>query len=340
VSDEAAMIGNSAVLKFSTDDYPERDKVSLWREHFGRAVVKTDFIPALDKPFRSVSYLRTLPDLKIWSCSITECAVERTPSLVADGDDDFVFAIVKKGRSRSEQGGREALFGDGEAILWSAEVAGSYRNLSFCEITALSLPRRTLTSTVADVDRALMKAIPASNEALRLLVDYVNVLSVDATPMMPELEALSVSHIHDLVTLSLGATRDAGETAKMGGLRAARLRAIKRDIVENLAERSLSMDFIATRHTISSRYIRALFEEDQTTFTDFVREQRLRLAYRMLSDAVFVDRSVSAIAFDSGFGDISYFNQIFRRRFGVTPSDVRKNARDQREADRSSEFPE
>lgn len=331
---KGAMTGISAVLKFSTDDYPERDRIMLWREHFGRSVVKSDFIPAADKPFRSVSYLRALPDLKIWSCSITECAVERTPSLVADGDDDFVFAIVKKGRSRSEQGGREAIFGNGEAILWSAEVAGSYRNLSSCEITALSLPRRTLTSTVADVNKALMKVIPASNKALRLLIDYVNVLSVDAAPMMPELEALSVSHIHDLVTLSLGATRDAEENTRMGGFRAARLRAIKRDIIENLAEQSLSMNFIAARHAISARYIRALFEEDQTTFTDFVREQRLRRSYRMLSDVAFVDRSISTIAFDSGFGDISYFNQIFRRRFGATPSDVRNNARDRHGAGR------
>lgn len=328
----AAMTENSGVLRFSTDDFPERDKISYWREHFGRAVVKAEFIPALDKPFRSVSYLRALPDLTVWSGSVTECAVERTPSLVADGDDHIVFAIMNKGRSRSAQGGKEAIFGDGEAILWSAEMTGSYRNLELCEITALSIPRRALISTIADIDKALMKPIPASNKALRLLVDYVKVLNADATPMAPELQALSISHIHDLVRLALGATRDAAENAKMGGLRAARLQAIKRDVIENLGERMLNIDFIATKHAISTRYIRALFESDQTTFTDFVREQRLRLSYRMLSDVAFIDRSVSSIAFDSGFGDISYFNQMFRRRFGATPSDIRSAAMARHEA--------
>jgi len=33
------------------------------------------------------------------------------------------------------------------------------------------------------------------------------------------------------------------------------------------------------------------------------------------------------VAFDAGFGDLSYFNRVFRRRFGATPSDVRAAAR-------------
>ena len=35
---------------------------------------------------------------------------------------------------------------------------------------------------------------------------------------------------------------------------------------------------------------------------------------------------VSSIAYDVGFGDLSYFNRTFRRRFDVTPSQVRAQA--------------
>ncbi|QPC89705.1 helix-turn-helix domain-containing protein [Mesorhizobium sp. INR15] len=35
-------------------------------------------------------------------------------------------------------------------------------------------------------------------------------------------------------------------------------------------------------------------------------------------------RSIGATAFQVGFGDISYFNRTFRRRYGVAPSDVRR----------------
>jgi len=47
----------------------------------------------------------------------------------------------------------------------------------------------------------------------------------------------------------------------------------------------------------------------------------------MLIDARFSDRTVSSVAFEAGFGDLSYFNRAFRRRYGATPSDVRANSR-------------
>jgi AraC-like DNA-binding protein len=46
----------------------------------------------------------------------------------------------------------------------------------------------------------------------------------------------------------------------------------------------------------------------------------------MLGDPRFVGRTISAIAFDAGFGDLSYFNRVFRRRYGLTPSDARAKA--------------
>jgi AraC-like DNA-binding protein len=33
------------------------------------------------------------------------------------------------------------------------------------------------------------------------------------------------------------------------------------------------------------------------------------------------------IAFDAGFGDLSYFNRVFRQRYGDTPSGIRMLAR-------------
>jgi AraC-like DNA-binding protein len=36
---------------------------------------------------------------------------------------------------------------------------------------------------------------------------------------------------------------------------------------------------------------------------------------------------ISTIAIESGFGGLSYFNHVFRRRYGATPSDIRATAR-------------
>ena len=82
----------------------------------------------------------------------------------------------------------------------------------------------------------------------------------------------------------------------------------------------------AARHGVTRRYVDMLFEVEGATFSEFVVDQRLARAHRMLSDPRFAGRTVNAIAFDVGFGDLSYFNRTFRRRYGATPSDVRNAA--------------
>jgi AraC-like DNA-binding protein len=70
-----------------------------------------------------------------------------------------------------------------------------------------------------------------------------------------------------------------------------------------------------------------LFKDEGTTFTEFVLEARLRRAHRLLNNPRKISQPINAIALECGFGDLSYFNQSFRRRYGATPTEVRKAAR-------------
>jgi AraC-like DNA-binding protein len=49
----------------------------------------------------------------------------------------------------------------------------------------------------------------------------------------------------------------------------------------------------------------------------------------MLADPACAGRTVSAIALEAGFGDVSYFNRRFRRRYGMSPSDARAQAQEE-----------
>jgi AraC-like DNA-binding protein len=75
---------------------------------------------------------------------------------------------------------------------------------------------------------------------------------------------------------------------------------------------------------VTPRYLQRLFEADGTTFSVFLLGQRLARAYRMLCDQQFWDRPVGVIAYDVGFGDLSYFNRCFRRQYGATPTEIRE----------------
>ena len=129
-----------------------------------------------------------------------------------------------------------------------------------------------------------------------------------------------------------GAVRDDNETEARGGsdarepitaVRAARLNEIRGYILDNLRQHGLSIHAVANRHGISVSYVRQLFAAEGTTFSEFVLQQRLSAADAMLRDPHFADRSITAIAFEAGFGDAGYFNRIFRRRFGKKPAEAR-----------------
>lgn len=316
----------ASLLSFSTEDIPDRDRLPLWREVFARSVVKVDLTPLGDSPFRSESRVRLLPGVTIRRSQATAAEVVRTRPLVADGDDNWVFTIIRSGRMEAGQGGREVLLDGGGAYLWTNERTGFARNPTPMDLVTIAFPRAALASSVADIDRALMNLVPASNEALRLLVGYAAVLQDPSVGLGPELGALGASHVRDLAALALGATRDAAHGAAQGGLRAARLVAIKAHIAARLTQPELSAESVAAYHGISPRYLRALFEAEHTSFSDHLREQRLRRAHAMLSSSNFAALGVSAIAYDCGFGDLSHFNHVFRRRYGATPSDVRATA--------------
>jgi transcriptional regulator GlxA family with amidase domain len=127
----------------------------------------------------------------------------------------------------------------------------------------------------------------------------------------------------DLVALSLGAAGDVAELATMRGLRAARAREIVAEIKAGFADLAFSQGNLACKLGLSVRYVQDLLQETGLSFSERVLELRLLKARRMLADSRHDRMKVSDIAFASGFGSISHFNQCFRRRFGTTPRQYR-----------------
>jgi AraC-like DNA-binding protein len=131
------------------------------------------------------------------------------------------------------------------------------------------------------------------------------------------------NHVTDLIALTLGATGDAAHAALGGGLRAARLTAAKAYIENHIGPESLSIEDVAEHMGVSSRYVRKLFEAEGDSFSKYVLQQRLARVRSMLANGRFDHVPISSLAYDVGFGDLSYFNKVFRSVFGGTPSDIR-----------------
>jgi AraC-like DNA-binding protein len=85
-------------------------------------------------------------------------------------------------------------------------------------------------------------------------------------------------------------------------------------------EPDLCVDDIAAAQGISPRYLQKLLERKGISFSSRVNNLRLQTACAALAQS---KASVTDIALRCGFRDLSYFNRLFRRRFGETPTTVR-----------------
>lgn len=311
----------SASFRLLTDAIPERDRVEVMREVYGRTVLKVDLDP-LD-PARVDMRVRALPGLGIATGSCSAFRVHHSTQLI-DGD-DLILLAVKDGTSLMRHRGREEPVGNGYALMMSGEEVGlnliQPGGMSF---TNVSFSLKQLSPLIGDPAAVLMRPLPTDTGAMRLLIDYVHSVQEAGDGLSPEELHMATTHIFDLAALAVGGTKDAVEIARGRGARVARLRAIKADIAA--LGGGLSADEVARRHRLSTRYVRKLFESDGTSLSEFTLRQRLLRAHRMLSDPRYAGRSITAIAFEAGFNDLSYFNRVFRRRYEATPSDIRASS--------------
>jgi len=288
-----------------------------------RGVTWVSFKPIPDRACGIDFTLRKLPDLGLLSGTVQGVRHEHARRESGDGDDDFSFHMNLSGLSLVSGQRGETTLRDGDAMLLSYSVSRTISRPDLVDHRVIRVPRAILGPLVRNIDDAVLCRIPRGTGMLRLLKSYVDAVFDDPAPAIPQMRHLVVAQLCDLIAVTLGATRDAAAVARGRGIRAARIRAIKDDIEAHLANGALSPGAVAKRQGISDSYMRKLFEGEGTSFSQFVLGHRLERARRMLTEPRWVHHSIASIAFNAGFGDLSYFNRTFKRCYGLTPSEVR-----------------
>ncbi len=288
-----------------------------------RGVTWVSFKPIPDLACGIDFALHKFPDLGLLSGTVQGVRHEHARRDSGDGDDDFSFHMNLSGLSHVTSRRGDTTLRGGDAMLLSYSASRTISRPDVVDHRVIRLPRALLVLQVRNIDDAVLCPIPHGTGMLNLLRSYVDAVFNDPALAIPTMRQLITAQLCDLVAVTLGATRDATTVAQGRGIRAARLRAIKGDIEAHLATGNLSPGAVAKRQQISDSYIRKLFESEGTSFSQFVLDRRLERARRMLTNPALTSCSIASIAFDAGFGDLSYFNRAFKRCYGATPSEVR-----------------
>jgi len=311
------------VVRFSSCALPEDGRGKSLEDLHERGLLPTKFMRYGNAAPRVDLVNRIMPGLRILTAS---CTSVRREGVRQEGD-LLYLCMTLSGTTVGSQGGREMILSDGDAVLMTNETAAwTMTSPSSVKIAGIRVPRSAIAPLVPKLENVMMRRITKDTSGLRLLRKYLDVVADDEALAASTSQRLIVGHFYDLVALALGASSDAKALAADRTVGTVRLAAIKADILANLDDGKLNVTTVATRHRLTVRYMHKLFESEGITYSGFVLGQRLARAYCLLRNPLHSRRAISTIAFELGFNDLSYFNRTFRRRYNVTPSEIRDSA--------------
>ena len=289
-----------------------------WREGICRSMCRLEVESADDIRIDCTTEFAHVDAVTLAIASGSSARFARTRELLADGCDDLALIRATHGRVRVFNRDAEIALAAGEICLVEMSDCCGAGLAGPGSFTTARLPRRLLLQVAPGAEDRLARPFGGDPARAAMFQRYFTLCNDVAADLDAVGRRAAAQHLVDLAGLVLGSDMDAAEPQRGD----ARLELMKAEVLGRLGDGALAIDAVARHNGLSVRQAQRLFADAGVTFTEFVLEQRLALARRLLGEARNRHRKISDIAFASGFGDLSYFNRVFRRRFGATPSEL------------------
>jgi len=294
-----------------------------WREELYRCTLRVDVQPGAGDSIDCELQASLLGGVLLGTFSGTSAEFSRTRDTLKDGYDGMCLVIATSGRVLISHEEHSIELSESQMCLGDMSVLCGTRMSNHSKIKTIRIPRTLLLTICPKAEDQLALALRGQPPVREAVARY-HALAANLGPHTDVVgQHLMAQHMVDLIALLLGTDADRTELASYRGHSAARLDLMRADVIANLSRGDLTIYSVAQKAGVSPRNAQRIFEQTKTTFTEFLLEQRLLLMRKLLLDPLNRWRKISDLAHSAGFPDVSYFNRVFRRRFGVTPSDMR-----------------
>ncbi len=238
-------------------------------------------------------------------------------------DAAYVLVLPLIGGAAFSQDGRIGFVRPGEYVLLSELACYELSSDRNARLLMVRIPATELRGRLVSIEDHVSRRFKPNEQMTRLLVEMVkSVAELFMSSPPPNRQALA-TEIISFVALTVG-SEDRGAATDVRNARYHLRRRISDFIESNLSDQSLSPKKIAASSRISLSYLYSLFNDDETTVSQFVQTKRLQRAYEILVADPKGHRTVSEVAYEVGFKNVSHFSRCFSRHFKVAPRDVRQ----------------
>lgn len=312
-------------MRFETAPLPERERFAAFREGFGHYIA-TEIIKDDERPFHAALSIWRGRTLSLATLETSPTQFLRSRETLHDDDASLSVILCRRGRYAASQFEHRQTLMPGDAILFDHGNVAAVQALAPSRRWSIKLPRASLLKLAPQAEQHAGQKFAKNSLALRLLFHHLQAARTPGLVPGQPITDLFEEHALHLAAHLIGLAPAARELVENGGLRQARLRAILHEIETCYGQPELNAETVAARLGVTPRYVHRLLEETGKTFSEYVLDRRLTAAMDLLRDTRHHGRKIVDLAMEAGFSDLSHFNRRFRRRFGDTPSSVRRMA--------------
>ncbi len=236
-----------------------------------------------------------------------------------DDADHVLLQVFLQGRNSGTNGGTDFV----------EEVGGVYAvNLGYetdavsdgADTLSLVLPRHWLAEHLPTLRDARGPVFTKDGMAARLFTDFM--LSMRRNlPHATIADAPLLTRSLVGMLGSLLAQQDATAAEARNGV----FLALRQYIDEHLGDTELDADRLCARFRMSRATLFRLFKPNGGVRT-YIQQRRLMACFRAISAPQHAGRRIYDLALDYGFANPSHLSTLFRRHFGMSPSEVREAA--------------
>lgn len=306
---------------FDVGDIDARDQFGIWKESI--AVIFDVDAPrsAMQDGFDARIHATMLGPMMLARCQTRAQNFTRGAGRISqDGLDHYMIQFYETGAQRVVAGSLEIDHPAATMLVYDLAREMRATTEPFSNLS-LIIPRELLSERLIAPDDQHMRHFTRQQPMVAILWDFLRGAMGHAGKMtLSEAENLGAAAL-TLVASCLNAEHD--ESLPQEQLRNLdRMTTVRRLIQTHLAEPDLTPEWLAVEAGMSRTVLYRMFEP-MGGIAGYIREARLRRALQHLLSPQHQHRSLLEIALMHGYGSDTAFGRAFKKRFGVTPSEVR-----------------
>lgn len=308
----------------STASVPTSKKIRFWNEAVSSAIASAAADPLDEDTFQGQLKLLHLGDLRIAEICGGASNVRRFP--VRARGNNFILQLILSGEIISRSEGRRTTLAPGDFWMYGTSSGAELQLSRPVSLLALCVPRERLTRYIACPEAACSVVVSStSGGAGALVAGYLrDFWSRSQQELSPQLTTRFADIALQMIASAYAGIPDA-RPERSSRLTEHRIR-IRTYIEEHLRDADLTPKSIAEALRITPGYLHRIFSDSNESIARYMLRRRLEECHRNLSDCMQSGRSITHIAFEHGFNSLPHFSRVFRKHFGVTPSELRQRS--------------